>query len=74
MRKARPCARPNAGFVAALKAWEQQVLARPPDAPPEVPPNRFREAAAATQPTTAKAELLRSHAFALILEETLVPV
>jgi predicted protein tyrosine phosphatase len=28
VRSARPCARPNVGFVAALKAWEQQVGAR----------------------------------------------
>ena len=26
VRSARPCARPNVGFVAALKAWEQQQI------------------------------------------------
>ena len=29
VRKARACVRPNVGFVRALKAWEQKVLAAP---------------------------------------------
>lgn len=41
LRRARPCVRPNVGFVRALKAWEALCLAFPPGDVPASPAAEF---------------------------------
>lgn len=56
VRSARACARPNIGFVAALKAWEAKVLASEPPTPPPASQQQEEESVAAAAALVGRAK------------------